>query len=69
MSKKYVRIDHGWGDQLLIPLELVSQLVESGYVVSATGSAIDKVEKITKLVIHEENELQQALVQNSLEGK
>jgi hypothetical protein len=66
-NKSYAVIDHGWGDQVLVPLCLVDKLVSDGYVVRTDADKITAIDPIRKFQTFSEEEVKAALVQCALE--
>jgi hypothetical protein len=67
MSKFYALIDHGWGDQVLIPLAISDQLISDGYIVKTDADKITAIEPIRRIRIFPEEDVRAALVQSALE--
>jgi hypothetical protein len=70
MAKKYARIDCNYSS-LCVPIKLLEQILEQGYLVSTKWEQkyiVDKVSRIEEVKIIDEEEIKTALAQQILEG-
>lgn len=70
-SNKYARIQ-GYGD-LLVPVALLDQLLENCYMVTTSyqdgGDILRTVDSVTRVAIHDRKEIEDAIIQQKLEGE
>ena len=73
MSKKYAKIG-GYGN-LVVPISLLEQIVEQGYIISTSynsnlsRSEVSKVDPVTEVGIIDIDEIRGQLAQQALEGR
>jgi hypothetical protein len=71
MAKKYARVDD-YGE-LLIPLDLMAKIMDQCYIIRTTYEndkhLISDVKPVSRLVIHDHDEVRSVLAQKKLEGK